>query len=360
MELYQWQKDLFFKWSDCGFRGTLQAVTGAGKTVAACECIRRYRTLYPKSIVWVITDYTDLKAQWEREPMLDGVSDVHIFLYLASISEFEKLQLSGEPGLPDLLIVDECHHAEAPVWSKILRKGVKHVLGMSATPGYTENLIGPVIEKVGFDRAIVSPVTTHLITYNLSESQARTYSKHTDAMRRYQSDYNQYATFVNDAVYRTLVLKRKKFLQSTPQRFKIALDAVKRNLGRRTMVFFTTQKQLEDFSKMLNAEGISHARHHSKCREIDKFTSHSTDILLSINMVATGFSDDTVEVGIMVSYAQSHRENIQRVGRILRAKEGKHADVYYIIANGTTDDEIISSRNQLFPPGTTQVEEWKA
>ncbi len=359
MELYDWQKESFDLWADNKFRGVIQAVTGAGKTTAACDCIRKYKMLEPDAVIWVVTDYNDLRAQWTEEPIIKQF-DIKVMLYLSAVGEYDRLSRLGEVDkLPKLLVIDECHHLEAPKWGQIVEKDVKHVLGLSATPGEAYRRVGPILQKIGYDKANIAPSEVHLILFPLTDKQQNKYLSKTRAMENYLRESNPYATFYNDPNYMRMSVYRKAFLDALPQRMEIALEILKNNMGKRAIVFFSKSKQVMAFSEMLENAGLSYAIHISRRKEIEKFKDHTVNILLCINMVATGFSDPTIDLGIMVSYNQSKRDNIQRTGRVLRYREGKTAQVFYPVAIGTTDETIVKNRNSIFPDDSVRVEKWK-
>ena len=77
------------------------------------------------------------------------------------------------------------------------------------------------------------------------------------------------------------------------------------------------------------------------------------DIVLCCKKLQAGFNSPSTEVGIIVSTPVGKVTHIQTVGRILRPKEGKHANVYVLIAEGTTDEQLYKTRNQMFASDMT-------
>jgi superfamily II DNA or RNA helicase len=63
---------------------------------------------------------------------------------------------------PDLIVIDECHHAVASSWKKVLERfGRAYVLGVTATP---ERLDGQGLREVGFQELVLGPDVAELIT----------------------------------------------------------------------------------------------------------------------------------------------------------------------------------------------------
>jgi len=349
-ERYAWQSRTFTLWANNNYHGILKAVTGSGKSYAALDCIRKYRVIYPDSIIWVVCDYNELKQQWTDLLASSGLSDVPVYLY----GRAGQL-LSNAEHLPDFLVLDEVHHLEAEQWGKVADFGVKHLLGLSATPNTECKKIGKIIQRIGFDQAFIAPSTSHLVVFGMNEEERAAYLAKCNALASY-SEKHPHSTYRNDFVYMQLVNRRKAVVDSFPKRWEIGLAIVKRNFGRRMMLFFSKQAEVRAFAALLDAEGIPYAIQMSSCKQIEQFKSGKKDLLLSINMVATGFSDPTVEVGVMFTYPYSPRDAIQKVGRILRPNGDKHADIYYLIADGTMEESISKRKNQLFPPNTVKME----
>jgi len=349
---YAWQKQTFSLWAHHGYRGIVKAVTGSGKSYAALDCIEHYRDFDPHAQVWVICDYNELKTQWRELLDAHGFADIPVYLYLSAVSELQK-------HLPDCLILDEAHHLEAETWGRVADFGVPHILALSATPNTDCRVVGEIIQRIGFDQAFIAPSTSHLVEFPLNPQERKKYDERTASMQRYKLSHPN-ATYRTDFIYMKLINMRKAVCASFPLRYEVGLEVVKRNRGRRMMLFFTKQQEVKAFAKMLDDAGIDdYAIQISSCKQIDQFKSGWKNILLSINMVATGFSDPTVEVGVMFTYPASPRDAIQKVGRILRPNGDKHADIYYLVAEETADTEIVENRRQLFPPDSTVIEEAK-
>lgn len=344
-----------------GFNGFIDATTGAGKTIGACKIILEYLEDFPDATVWVAVPQNILLEQWRKNLDKHGLEDVEVYFYGTAVSMLNSYRHGREAdNTPDFLICDEAHvlnSRTSSVWKQIIEFGIEHVLGLSATPNGADKLVGGTIRKVGYDDCAIAPSENHCVIFKPTEKERLAYDKATDSMRGYADKMGGNVSFYNDPVYAMLIMKRKKVLHNMNTRYRVALKYVKENLGKRTILFFTTRAQVNKFAKMLDGEGIDYAVQMTGRKEIEDFDSETgtKDILLCINMLEQGYDDPTLEVGIMVSYANSLTKNIQKVGRLLRPSKGKVAKTYYIIAEGTTDEEIISKRSSIFPPNTVNI-----
>lgn len=358
---YEWQEGLFDAFKQNGFNGFIHATTGAGKTIGACKILEEYLEEFPHARIWVAVPNNILLSQWRGVLDDRNLPQVHVIFYGNAVRDLKNYEAGLlKDDTPDLLVCDEAHVLNSPtsdVWRQVIDFGIRHVLGLSATPQGADSLVGGTIRKVSYDECAIAPSENNCVVFTPTSEEMGKYDRATNKMRSYTAENNPSATFYSDQIYASLILARKRVLHNMNSRFKIALDLVKEHLGKRTILFFTTKAQVRKFSKMLDKAKIEHAIQVSGQEEIKDFeiATGTKNVLLCINMLEQGYDDPTLEVGIMVSYANSTTKNIQKVGRLLRPSEGKIARTYYIIADNTTDMEIIKKKNTIFPPGTVKI-----
>lgn len=323
--------------------------------------MEEYCEEFPGANIWVAVPNNILLNQWREVLKSRDLKGVVVIFYGNAVRDLKHFEAGlKKDNTPDLLVCDEAHVLNShtsEVWRQVIEFGIPHVLGLSATPQGADSLVGGTIRKVGYEECNIAPSENNCVVFTPTSEERSKYDRATVRMREYTTDYNPRATFYSDPMYASLIMARKRVLHNMDSRFKIALQLVKEHIGKRTILFFTTKAQVRKFSKMLTKVKIEHAVQVSGQEEIKDFeiATGTKDILLSINMLEQGYDDPTLEVGIMVSYANSTTKNIQKVGRLLRPSEGKVARTYYLIADNTTDTEIIDKRNVIFPPGTVVI-----
>ncbi len=194
MQLYSWQKACLNAWKNNGYRGIVNVVTGAGKTVFALKGIEKLAEQFPDLQVKVVVPTIPLARQW-KENLLHhapseewrpgffggGVQDDpsrRVMIYIVNsardaLSGHIRRDLSLEKHV--LLICDECHHYQSKENRKIFsffddmgeRGELYHSLGLSATPFGTKDdqiltkTLGKEIYRYDYDAAaaegIISP-----------------------------------------------------------------------------------------------------------------------------------------------------------------------------------------------------------
>src|SRR5258705_6563276 len=138
-------------------RVLLQLPTGAGKTFIFCRIAAG--AIDKGKRVWLLGHRTEITAQIsgalcalgiEHGVLEGGRSDSNSRIMVASIATLSRRLDRYRDEPPDLLIVDEAHHAIAGSWRKILNAFPKaRVLGVTATPARLDGRgLGDVFETM--------------------------------------------------------------------------------------------------------------------------------------------------------------------------------------------------------------------
>jgi superfamily II DNA or RNA helicase len=157
-QLHPWQQDAVRAWvhgvDETPYRGTLEIVTGGGKTLIALACLAEASLRDPDVRAAVVVPTGALARQW-RDNLVRRTSlteaDVGL-LGAGGKATFEtarvivavlntastKLPALAQMDHPLMLIVDECHRAGAPKFRKVLDTSSTYRLGLSATPDREE------------------------------------------------------------------------------------------------------------------------------------------------------------------------------------------------------------------------------
>ena len=354
---YAWQNDTYRLWAERGWRGLLKGVVSAGKTRAGCNCIESYIKEFGHPEIWIIAPTNEILDQWKKEPQISEYNNIFFMTYISAVNKLNKRYMEDRYNVPDLLILDEAHTALAPVAGRVLNYGVPHILGLSGTPQGVEKVIGGVFQEVEWTSANIAPTTIHYVVFPITEKEKTGYASKTASIEKYKADH-PYSHMWNDDILSLLYLRRRDYVYKMKSRLPIAIELLKRNPGRRTMIFFERKKQVMEFSDLLEKEGIEHCIHIAGNEHLDEYLDGMENIVLCCKKLNSGFSDPSTEMGIIVSTALGKANHIQRVGRIIRPKEGKHADVYVLLANDTNDMELYGDRLQMFPKEMIDRIDW--
>ncbi len=234
-----------------------------------------------------------------------------------------------------LIIYDEVHLLPAPVFRRTADLQARRRLGLTATlvredgqEGEVFSLIGPKrfdapwrdIEAQGW----IAPADCVEVRVTLPDD-----------------DRLAYAMADPEARYRLAA--------SAARKTEVTLDIVNRHAGEPTLVIGQYVDQLTDLAERLDAPVITGSTSTKQREELyEQFRSGEIDLLV-VSKVAN-FSVDlpTAEVAIQVSGAfGSRQEEAQRLGRLLRPKDGASATFYAVVARDTVDADFAQHRQRF-------------
>lgn len=236
---------------------------------------------------------------------------------LAQIAGIDTLKnrLERVP-VPDLLIVDECHHAVAAGWARVINfyksQGAR-VIGLSATP---IRLDGRGLGE-HFGAMVHGPSVRWLIDNG------------------FLCDYEAYVPSTIDlsGVHTRMgdfVASETETLVDKPT---ITGDAIReltaKAPGKRAVVFCISIKHSEHVCASFNAAGIPAAHLDGTTEKGERkrimagFRRGEIQVLCNVEIVGEGFDLPAVEVAILLRPTQSLSLHLQQIGRALRMSPGK-------------------------------------
>lgn len=244
--------------------------------------------------------------------------------------------------VPDLIIIDECHHAVSGSYQKILSYYPSaKILGVTATP---QRLDGHGLGNI-FQKLIVGSSISELIDMGYL-SKVKVYAPQQidfSGVKTSQGDYSKSQT--------TEIIDTPKITGNAIEHYR------KYAIGQSGIVFCVTIKHAQDVANEFNLAGIP-----AKC--IDGTIDHQTrkqiisglgieyKILTSCEIVSEGTDIPTVSVAILLRPTLSLGLYLQQVGRCLRPYPGKnYAIVLDHVGNcyrhGLPDDDRDWSLNSI-------------
>ncbi|MCD7832466.1 MAG: DEAD/DEAH box helicase [Lachnospiraceae bacterium] len=148
-------------------------------------------------------------------------------------------------------------------------------------------------------------------------------------------------------IYLNLSYKRKKLVCLASSRVACAEELIRLLGGReKILVFGERIAQAEELYRVLNLQYPGRVgRCHSKMGEqanrnsLERFRMGEYRILITCKSMDEGVDIPDASIGIVLSGTSGHRQRTQRLGRIIRKKEGKsRASLYYLHIEETVED----------------------
>ncbi len=305
-----------------GKRSVLMVMpTGAGKTVCFSYITAGAQKLGKR--VWLLAHRVELVEQISDTLKQFGVA--HGFIAagypqtpsrLAQVASIQTLiRRSSSHHAPDLIIVDEAHHATAKnTIGKILAAYPRaRVLGVTATPlrlsgeGLCETfetmVVGPSVQQL-IDAGALSPVTVY------APPTVETSSLHVRA-----------GEFITSEL--SALVDKPKITGSAVDHYRKHADK------KRAVAFCVSVDHARNVAAEFTRAGYSAMyvdgtmERSSRADAVNRFKQGKIHVLTSCDLISEGFDCPGIEVGISLRPTASTGLWLQQVGRCLRVFDGK-------------------------------------
>jgi superfamily II DNA or RNA helicase len=403
-----WQEEALSAWVHSGQKGVVVAATGTGKTRVALEAFEL------NSRIVVVVPTIALQDQWRSllrykmklSPKILGLiggrnADFNLdHQVVLSVLDSARLRLPeiirywNDRKERILLIVDECHRLGSDQALDLLKSNFQFSLGLSATPqndgdGFDdqiENGLGGIIYELPLRRALdenmLAPLRVLDIYFKLPPSEVHEFEitaskiatlrsalaanhpelreESANSMRVLQG-LASHDSRAKQAL--SLMQQNRRLVANSKSRRNLFDDLVKRGVleDTRTIVFNETIEQAENALQILKDLGIQAVIDHSKVpvaqrkTALERFSSGSSDILVTVRTVDEGIDVPDANLAIIVSGTLTKRQRVQRIGRVIRPGGGV-ASVISILARGTTEEYVVGmSDPELLGPERVRV-----
>lgn len=311
----------------------LQLPTGGGKTVIFCEIVKQYLAENKKAIIVVhrkelldqaSTALSRLQIQHSLIAPGERVDPSHTVI-VASVQSLNRRTLNFQP---DILIIDEGHHAAGNNnWTKAIKKWPKaKTLGVTATPC---RLDGKPLGNL-FNILVSGPPTAELISQNYL-APVRVFSPQASVTAE------GVGTRIGEYIQSQLA---ERF--DTPE---VAEEAVL-NFQRicpeaKAIVFCCSVLHAEHTAQAFQNAGFSSACLHGKLSKVEResilqqFQKGTIQVVTSRDLISEGTDIPDAQAAILLRPTQSESLYLQQVGRVLRTSPNKRFAVIIDLAGNT-------------------------
>jgi superfamily II DNA or RNA helicase len=370
-----YQSEAIDAWKRARGRGVVVLPTGAGKTHVAVMAIddkRRSALVVAPTLDLVRQWYDLLGATFGVAIGLVGggthdVRDITVTTYDSAYIHMENL--GARFGL---VVFDECHHLPGAAYTLAARACLApYRLGLTATPERSDGreaeldaLIGPTVYR----KDIVELAGDYLAEYDVEHV-----SVELSPSERAEHDQER-------ALYREFVRSHGIRMSSPAGWGEFVMLSSQSADGRRAMAAYRRQRaiafapvaKLEWLEHLLfehasdrailftqdNATAYTIARrflvpvitHQTKVKERSAILAGLADgtyrAVVTSKVLNEGVDVPDANVAVILSGSGSVREHVQRLGRILRKREGKRAILYELVTEATTETYTSERRRE--------------
>ncbi|GMR22090.1 MAG: DEAD/DEAH box helicase family protein [Acidobacteriota bacterium] len=365
MDLRPYQEAGLCAWELDNRRGVVVLPTGAGKTRLAMAAISRTGS---RALCLVPTRV--LLEQWVRAIGENYLGPVGCFgdgervLRPVTVATFESgyRYMDRIGNHFDLLIVDEAHHFGSGARDEALEMTIAAArLGLTATPprrGPAPDRLDDLIGVVVFELAIsdlagsfLAPFETMTLRLDLTSDERRDYERwvqlYREPFRRFRQLHpgSSWETFVRAAARfdegrRAIAAWRRsrRMLAYAQSKRKALRTLLARHRAQRVIVFVGDNETAYAIAREhLIMPFTCDIRRKERAVVLERFRKGELRALVSAQALNEGVDVPGAEIGIIVAGRRGEREHVQRVGRLLRPREGKRALIYEMVLRGTAE-----------------------
>ncbi len=373
--LRDYQRDALDSWIQAGKRGTIVLPTGAGKTIVAVGAIGRQQVP-----TLVIVPTLDLLEQWRGT--LAGEFGIEIgafgggdnLLKPLTVSTYNSaylraVELGNRFGL---VVFDEVHHLPATGYRHIAEMFLSRArLGLTATYEREDGLHSELKRLIGgkvYELTVQDLAEEHLSGYDvahrfvdLEPDEAKEYSRchsiftdylaHRNVTLRTQHDFAQFIRRSSwDPEGRKALLARNRALDIALNS-RAKMEALKELLvehpSEQTIIFTQHNKLVYRIARTFLIPAITHTTFKDERREtLNRFRDGEYRMIVTSKVLDEGVDVPEASQAIILSGTGSSREFIQRLGRVLRKREGKRARLTEIVTRDTTEARMSHRRKR--------------
>jgi superfamily II DNA or RNA helicase len=382
------QRSFIDRWKSNGWKGSISAVTGYGKTriglLAAAEVNREV----PGKAIEVVVPTLVLKAQWEAHIHQYGLHNVEVFVINTYIQQKHQ---------PFLLILDEIHRYGSEQFSKVfIQASYRAILGLTASFERQDGkhlliaAYAPIIKTVKLNEALTKGYVSDFRVFNLSiQLPAEQQLKYDEIERRYNyyfdlfdRDFNSARSAMLNSRYRNQLAQqkgrstymllteagnyfyylreRKQFLNANAVKLNM-VEQLFKTFNRKMVVFSESNAFADAVAERIGDKAFAfHSGTASKKRrneQLESFKNNKQYSLISaVKALEEGLDIPDLEMAIIVSGNATIRQYIQRIGRSLRTQPGKTAIIINLYIHGTQDEQWLRRRQFNNDTNTCWVE----
>ena len=357
------QRKALNSWAKAGYKGTIIAGTGFGKSRLAVLAAGLILTRDGgKGILLVPT--VQLQAQFKLEFIKWGYEDILKVIDIVCYSSAHKLK----DNKYTIVIADEIHLGLSGVFRKFFTQNRYNcLLCLTATtpeePEYLQVLINmaPIVYHLSLDKCVelgmVSPYEIYCVPVEMTSEEQALYKKANNLFVQCKYKLGQFDAFVRAgnilnglipgdkaaaAMFYKAIRDRKEVVQHAVSKITVAKKIIKLHPKKKVLIFSGTNMFTETMAKQL--KGLAyHSGKSQKVRAeiLEDFKKGKNLKLCSTKALNQGFNVPDSEIGIIAGLDSKALPMIQRVGRLLRYQEGKTGKVYILYVKASQEQKWL-------------------
>lgn len=380
MEPRPYQREALAAWRRADLRGVVVLPTGAGKTavaVRAIEKVGRSALVVVPTLALLKQWYSVLSDAFGASATVGllggGYHEITSLTVTTYDSAYIHMERYGDRFA--LAVYDEVHHLPAPKNAVIPRMLLApYSLGLTATPERPDGghellpeLCGPIVySRSPEDLAgtYLAPFEMIRIPIELTVHERYEYAQadavYRDFLQKHRlpmrspEDWQRFilvaSTSHSGGREALLAARRRRDIQGGAMRKGATLEnLLRRHWDDRCIVFTKSVEEVYALSRRFLIPGITFETPARERKEIlDRFREGRYRAVIASDVLNEGVDVPDAGVAIILAGSASRREYVQRLGRILRPREGKRAVLYELVTSETGEEFSSRRRREGF------------
>jgi len=373
VELRTYQNNALDNWQRAGNRGVLVLPTAAGKTFIALKAIDLLKTQ-----TMIIVPTLDLIDQWRKRVreclgieagVVGGGENIIRMITVATYdSAYSQAAQLGNRFM--FLVFDEVHHLASPGYMQIGEMYIApYRMGLTATYERSDQrhallplIVGDPVYSIDIEELTgkhLSPYTYEKVSVELTPEEQQTYEAEMSVFKNYlqqrhiflksAADFQKFImTTGRDPRAREALLARNRALRvavNSEAKLNQLAQRLEAYRDEKILIFTLYNDLVYTISRRFLIPAVTYQTPREERREIlANFGNGKYKVIVTSQVLDEGMDVPDASVGLILGGTGSVREYVQRLGRLLRKKEGKTAKLVEIISKETVEVGISSRR----------------
>lgn len=383
-----WQNKAWNKWMEANFSGTIEAGTGAGKTYLG---MMMHFSFSDKKLL-VVVPTIHLMHQWTEEfkntfkekfgididvgNVGEGKYEFNKKIVVAVVNSIRDEDLKSF----DIVILDEVHRYMSMVNRLFIdRHNFPILMALTATMKRDDGLhksflekypcVFKITQKECIDAELLCKYNVVNLPCPLLPEEQEKYDTAHGFIRTHWHKYKTMSNVMSSMRRRDYtacnlmksISKRRQILMNSATKIVYTANLITQKPDMKTIVFGEYKNAAEKLYKILKKHdipcGIYHSGINMKKRKemLQRFKDDEIKIIISVKALDEGLNVPSVERAIIMGGSKVERQMAQRLGRVLRGREGKVATVIQLFIPNTKDEEWVRARTEPFKDAAEKI-----